>query len=424
MIIIHLRILPVVGGDGNVVQALQQRERGDGVGDDALSFHRGDVQAGKLSVGAGDVDAVATVDGQAEDRPLHPLPGPIVHLYHQRLASPELLPLPALAVQQPHPDDPNPAGAPPALVAAGLGHGLSSPGVLQVPAHHRLGSIIRHHAALVQPDSPVAEGPHRVGAVGNEEDRHPLPPQVVNPFQAFALEGLIPHRQHLVHQQNLRVGVDRDREAQPHIHPRGVMLHRDVYEPLQFGETDDVVQTAADLGPAQAQNGAVEVDVLPTGQVGVKARAQFQERPDAAAHRDPARGGLYHPRGQFQQGALPGAVGADDAHRLPLLHGETHIPQGPELLAGAVVAPEEPHDQFLEGTGALVVEDEFFGNPVKLYRRAQGEPLSLGWFSSPQAFAQFVQAPLYTVELGPLFRHLPKSPPAGGAEWGDSRHRG
>jgi hypothetical protein len=60
------------------------------------------------------------------------------------------------------------------------------------------------------------------------------------------------------------------------------VLHRDVYEPLQFGETDDVVQTAADLGPAQAQNGAVEVDVLPTSQVGVEARAQFQERPDAA----------------------------------------------------------------------------------------------------------------------------------------------
>ena len=123
-----------------------------------------------------------------------------------------------------------------------------------------------------------------------------------------------------------------------------------------------------------------------------EARAQFQERPDAAARRDLARGGLYDAGDQFEDSALSGAIGADDAHGLPLLHSETHIPQGPEFLAGTVVAPEEPHGQFLEGTGALVVEDKLFGNPVKLYRRAQGGTLyPSGWLALISASVRSVR---------------------------------
>ncbi|MEM2447011.1 MAG: hypothetical protein QW734_10175, partial [Candidatus Bathyarchaeia archaeon] len=54
------------------------------------------------------------------------------------------------------------------------------------------------------------------------------------------------------------------------------------------------------------------------------------------------------------------------------LHGETDILQGPELLAGGVVAPKEPHGQFLEGAGPLVVKGEFFGYRIKLNRSVQG----------------------------------------------------
>ncbi len=76
-------------------------------------------------------------------------------------------------------------------------------------------------------------------------------------FEALVLEVLVSHRQHLVHQQDLRVGVHRYGEPQSHVHARRVVLHRHVNETLQFRKGDDLIQFTLDLSPAQPQNGAV-----------------------------------------------------------------------------------------------------------------------------------------------------------------------
>ena len=55
-----------------------------------------------------------------------------------------------------------------------------------------------------------------------------------------------------------------------------------VEEPLDLGEGDDLVHPPVDLVPAHPQDRAVQVDVLPTGQLGVEARAHLEQRPHPA----------------------------------------------------------------------------------------------------------------------------------------------
>jgi hypothetical protein len=60
---------------------------------------------------------------------------------------------------------------------------------------------------------------------------------------------------------------------------------------------------------------ALEIDVLPAGELGIEAGAQFQQRGDAAVDDDRSGRGLEDAADQLQQGALAGAVAADDADR-------------------------------------------------------------------------------------------------------------
>ena len=75
-----------------------------------------------------------------------------------------------------------------------------------------------------------------------------------------------------------------DREREADVHAAGVALHRRVDELLDVGELDDLVELAFDLGLAHAEDRAVQVDVLASGQLGVEAGADLQQRRHAAAN--------------------------------------------------------------------------------------------------------------------------------------------
>ena len=66
-----------------------------------------------------------------------------------------------------------------------------------------------------------------------------------------------------------------DGEGQAHVHAAAVALDGGVDELLDAGEVDDLVELAVDLLGAHAQDGAVEVDVLAPGELGVEAGADF-----------------------------------------------------------------------------------------------------------------------------------------------------
>jgi hypothetical protein len=53
----------------------------------------------------------------------------------------------------------------------------------------------------------------------HEHDRAALRLEPPNAIETASLERLVPHREHFVDQQHLRVHVDRDGEPQPNQHP-------------------------------------------------------------------------------------------------------------------------------------------------------------------------------------------------------------
>src|SRR5205807_1969610 len=103
---------------------------------------------------------------------------------------------------------------------------------------------------------------------------------------------------------------------------------------LDAGEVDDLIEAALDVGSAHPHDGAVEVDVLPASELGMEAGANFQQRADAAVDNGTSRAGLGDAREHFEQGALAGAVAANDAHGLAVLDLERDVLEGPDRARG------------------------------------------------------------------------------------------
>ena len=99
----------------------------------------------------------------------------------------------------------------------------------------------------------------------------------------------------------------------------------------------DFVELAGNLGAVHAHDGAVHVDVLAAGHLGVESGAHFEEARDAAPCADGASGGGGHATQQLEERALACAVTADDAYDIALFHLEVNVFEGPHVIAVALV---------------------------------------------------------------------------------------
>ena len=99
-----------------------------------------------------------------------------------------------------------------------------------------------------------------------------------DPVHALALERLVADREHLVHEQHVGVDVHGHRERQPDVHAGRVELHLGVDELPIPRKATIVVEARGGLLAGQAQDGRVEVDVLPAGQVGVEPGTELEQR--------------------------------------------------------------------------------------------------------------------------------------------------
>jgi hypothetical protein len=57
------------------------------------------------------------------------------------------------------------------------------------------------------------------------------------------VESGVADREHLVDKHHVRVGMDHDRECQPHLHPGRVVLEFLIDEPLELSKRDDLVES-------------------------------------------------------------------------------------------------------------------------------------------------------------------------------------
>jgi hypothetical protein len=159
----------------------------------------------------------------------------------------------------------------------------------------------------------MAQAAHGRHVVADEQHGAPAARHVLHGAEALALEGDVAHGEHFVDQENLRPQMGGHGEREPHLHARTVALDGRVHELFQAGEIHDAFIFFDDLPPAQAKDRAVEKHVFAAGQFGMEAGAHLQQRRDAAAQRGCAGRGIGDARQDFQQRALAGAVGADDA---------------------------------------------------------------------------------------------------------------
>ena len=111
----------------------------------------------------------------------------------------------------------------------------------------------------------------------------------------------------------------------------------------------------------QPEDRAVQVDVLPAGQLGVEPGAELEQRRHRAAVDDAALVRREDLGEAFEQRRLARSVLADDAERLALLDLEGHVLQRPELL---VAGPPAAESRRFEVLVALVVEAEAFGHLI------------------------------------------------------------
>ena len=104
--------------------------------------------------------------------------------------------------------------------------------------------------AMVKRNRSRAQRLDRRHVVTDEEDRPAFSADVVHLAEALPLERGVADGENLVDDEDLRLQVRGDGEAEPHVHAARVALHRRVEELLDLGEVDDLVEPAVDLRAA------------------------------------------------------------------------------------------------------------------------------------------------------------------------------
>src|SRR4030095_2190904 len=111
-----------------------------------------------------------------------------------------------------------------------------------------------------------------------------------------------------------------------------IALDGRVDEWLDFREGDDLVELPIDLPLSHAEHGAAQIDVLATRQIRMKPGADLEQATDTAEQLHAPRRRLRDPRDDLEQRALAGAVPADHAQHLAVLHVERDVAERPALL--------------------------------------------------------------------------------------------
>ncbi len=180
-----------------------------------------------------------------------------------------------------------------------------------------------------------------------EEDGLPPLLELADLVDALLLKVAVADGQGLVDDQDVGVDVHGHAESEAHVHARRVHLHGAVDESAELGELQDGRQALPDLRRAETEDRGVQHGVVAAGELRVEAGPELEDRSDVPARLQRAAGGAGHAAEKLEQGALPGAVLADDADGLSAGHLEGHFLQGRE--DGVAAPAREELDQAVDG---------------------------------------------------------------------------
>ena len=205
-----------------------------------------------------------------------------------------------------------------------------------------LGLPIEDDAALVEHEAAVAQGLHRVHVMAHVDDGLVLLlGDLAHARNALVLEGSVAHGEHLVHDHDIGVQMRGYRKGQAHVHPRGVTFHGRIDEALHLRKGHDVVEDLVYLAPLHAQDGAVHVDVLATGELGMEAGPHLEHARHAAVVGDETLTRARDATDELEQGGLTCTVLADEAHALAFADGEGDVVHGTDDAFTRVFMPDD-----------------------------------------------------------------------------------
>ena len=193
----------------------------------------------------------------------------------------------------------------------------------------------RGHAAPVEPQRAVAERLDVRDIVRDVNDGHAAAAHLVDLSHAALAEADVAHRQGFVHDQDVGVQVNCDRERQPHQHAARVGAHGLIDERADLRECQDLVELAVHLARRKAEDGAVQVDILPAGVFRVEAGAQLEQGGNAAVNAKLAGARLEDACDDLEQRALSRAVCSDHAESLAAADSKRDVAERPVLLVVA-----------------------------------------------------------------------------------------
>src|SRR5207237_9719591 len=95
--------------------------------------------------------------------------------------------------------------------------------------------------------------------------------------KAFLLKLGVAHGQHFIDNEDLRIQVRGDGESQTHIHTTRVMFDSRFEKFLGARKTYDFIKLRVDLAPAHAQDRSVQINILTSSKVRMKAGADVEQ---------------------------------------------------------------------------------------------------------------------------------------------------
>src|SRR5262249_36239540 len=119
-----------------------------------------------------------------------------------------------------------------------------------------------YQATVIEPEDAIADSFHVADCVRYEQDRNAARAEFVYLAHAALAEVDVAARERFVDEQNLRIDVNCHGERQANYHAAGICFNGLVHEVADFGKAFDVADALVDLLAAEAQDRAVEVDVI------------------------------------------------------------------------------------------------------------------------------------------------------------------
>ena len=260
----------------------------------------------------------------------------------------------------------------------------------QIGSPHLMGRADQLDVSAREHHRAVAELLHETHGVGHQDDRLTLLLETVEDVQALLLERRVAHRQHLIDQHHIGIGVHHHREREAHLHARRVVLQLLVDEALQSAEGDDLVEAVANHARVEPHHHRVDLDVVARRQVRIESDAELDERRQLAGDMDRASVGAVDARKALQQRALPRAVAPDDPEELPLLDLKRDALEDVELVVA--LAAQRVQHPLLERVGALLGDAKRLLESVDSdgqRGRRHGQEHRRGSLRSPRALAHF-----------------------------------